>query len=196
LVSHSVLSSVRMPDVRNAFTRAKRTGSDGLLEGAVDVERLVGDEQRRHVAVLGGAVLHEHAFREPDEAAGAERPRLRCTDALHEVTGADTADADAERADTDPGTPDVHTGQWTADRGHDMRGHWTFTRTPDAWTRPSTRTGRPRHGRHRTDIPDHHHPTARWDAEPWTCGRHLRRSATTTARRRCGDGAAGDALRR
>ena len=39
-------------------------------------------------------------------------------------------------------------------------------RTPDAWTRPSTRTGRPRHGRHRTDIPDHHdHPTARWDAE-------------------------------
>lgn len=36
-------------------------------------------------------------------------------------------------------------------------------RTPDAWTRPSTRTGRPRHGRHRTDIPDHHdHPTARW----------------------------------
>lgn len=30
-----------------------------------------------------------------------------------------------------PGTPDVHTGQWTADRGHHMRGHWTFTRTPD-----------------------------------------------------------------
>jgi hypothetical protein len=55
----------------------------------------------------------------------------RRTDALHEVTGADTADADAERADTDPGTPDVHTGQWTADRGHHMRGHWTFTRTPD-----------------------------------------------------------------
>jgi hypothetical protein len=26
-----------------------------------------------------------------------------------------------------PGTPDVHTGQWTADRGHHMRGHWTFT---------------------------------------------------------------------
>jgi hypothetical protein len=55
----------------------------------------------------------------------------RRTDALHEVTGADTADANAERADTDPGTPDVHTGQWTADRGHHMRGHWTFTRTPD-----------------------------------------------------------------
>ena len=53
----------------------------------------------------------------------------RRTDAPHEVTGADTADA--ERADTDPGTPDVHTGQWTADRGHHMRGHWTFTRTPD-----------------------------------------------------------------
>jgi hypothetical protein len=36
-------------------------------------------------------------------------------------------------------------------------------RTPDAWTRPSTRTGRPRHGRHRTDTPDHHdQPTARW----------------------------------
>ena len=55
----------------------------------------------------------------------------RRTDALHELTGADTADADAERADTDPGTPNVHTGQWTADRGHHMRGHWTFTRTPD-----------------------------------------------------------------
>ena len=55
----------------------------------------------------------------------------RRTDALHEVTGADTADADAERADTDPGhrtsTPD--SGQRT--RGHHMRGHWTFTRTPD-----------------------------------------------------------------
>src|SRR5215207_4761249 len=34
-------------------------------------------------------------------------------------------------ADTDLGTPDVHTGQWTADRGHHMRGHRTFTRTPD-----------------------------------------------------------------
>jgi hypothetical protein len=30
-----------------------------------------------------------------------------------------------------PRTPDVHTGQWTVDRGHHMRGHWTFTRTPD-----------------------------------------------------------------
>jgi hypothetical protein len=64
---------------------------------------------------------------------GQTRPSWPCgcrrTDALHEVTGADTADA--ERADTDPGTPDVHTGQWTADRGHHRRGHWTFTRTPD-----------------------------------------------------------------
>jgi hypothetical protein len=64
----------------------------------------------------------------PDSARPG-RVAARRTDALHEVTGADTADA--ERADTDPGTPDVHTGQWTADRGHDMRGHWTFTRTPD-----------------------------------------------------------------
>jgi hypothetical protein len=100
----------------------------------------------------------------------------RRTDALHEVTGADTPDADVERADTDLGTPDVHTGQWTADRRHHMRGHRTFTRTPDTRRVDATEYSdrRPRHGRHRTDIPDHHdHPTARWDAEPRTCGRHL-----------------------
>jgi hypothetical protein len=111
----------------------------------------------------------------------------RRTDALHEVTGADTADADAEHADTDPGTPDVHTGQWTADRGHHMRGHWTFTRTPDTGRVDATEYADSRQGTAgiRTDILDHHdHPTARWDAEPWTCGRHLRHSATMTARRR------------
>src|SRR4029450_3940585 len=48
-----------------------------VLEGVADVEWLVGDEQRRHVAVLGGAVLHEHAFREPHEAARTERSRVR-----------------------------------------------------------------------------------------------------------------------
>jgi hypothetical protein len=78
----------------------------------------------------------------------------------------------------DTGRPHPDIGQRT--RGH--RGHWTVT--PDAWTRRRTRTGRPRHGRH-PDILDHHdHPTAHWDAEPWTCGRRLRRSATMTARRR------------
>ena len=66
----------------------------------------------------------------PDPAPPG-RMAARRTDALQEVTGADTADADAERADTDPGTPDVHPGQWTADRGHHPRGHWTLTRTPD-----------------------------------------------------------------
>jgi hypothetical protein len=39
----------------------------------------------------------------------------RRTDALHEVTGADTADADANARDTDPGDTDVHT--WTLDSG-------------------------------------------------------------------------------
>jgi hypothetical protein len=48
-----------------------------VLEGVTDVEGLVGDEERGHVAILGGAVLHEHAFREPDEVAWAEDPRVR-----------------------------------------------------------------------------------------------------------------------
>jgi hypothetical protein len=76
-----------------------------------------------------------------------------------------------------PGHRDVHTR--TLDSGCvDTRGHRTVTRTPDtgrvdAWTRPSTRTGPPRHG-----------GTGHWAAEPWTCGRRLRRPATTRVRRR------------
>ena len=102
------------------------------------------------------------------------------------ATGADTADADAERADTDPGTPDVHTGQWTADRGHHMRGHWTFT--PDTGHRTRGRDRVLGQGDSTRQAPDRHpgplnHPTARWDAESWTCGQRLLRSRTTTARR-------------
>ena len=84
-------------------------------------------------------------------------------------------------------TPD--SGQRT--RGHHPRGHWTFTRTPDtgrvdAWTRPSTRTGRPRHGRHRTDIPDHHdHPLGRRTMDLWTAPAALGNDdGSATARRR------------
>jgi hypothetical protein len=72
-----------------------------------------------------------------------------------------------------------------------MRGHWTFTghRTPD--------TGHRTRGRDRVlgqgDLDTagtgqtSRTTTAtqpRWDAEPWTCGRHLLRSATmmSTAR--------------
>jgi energy-coupling factor transporter ATP-binding protein EcfA2 len=36
-------------------------------------------------AVLGGAVLHEHAFGEPDEAARAEGPRVRPQGALEHI---------------------------------------------------------------------------------------------------------------
>jgi hypothetical protein len=99
----------------------------------------------------------------------------RRTDAHHEVTGAATVDADADRADADAGHRTSKPGHWTADAwtsrtldGHTgrvdiacadaRRSHRTPDtghRTPDtgrARTRPSTPTGRPRHGRH----PDRH----------------------------------------
>jgi hypothetical protein len=83
------------------------------------------------------------------------------TDALHVVTGTDTADADAERADTHAGHRRSTPGHWTADawtssvRTRD--GH-TGHRTPDAWTRPSTRTGHLGTAGTRTDSLDHHRP--------------------------------------
>jgi hypothetical protein len=89
------------------------------------------------------------------------------------------------------GTPDVHTR--TLDSG---RVDIAYADT--GWSHRTPDTGHRTRGRDRvcgqatkapagirTDILDHHdHPTARWDAEPWTCGRRLRRSATMTARRR------------
>jgi hypothetical protein len=81
------------------------------------------------------------------------------------------------------GTPDVHTRTLDTERV-DIACADTGHRTPDAWTRPTTRTGRLGTAGIRTDILDHHDQrTARWDAEPWTCGRRLRRSATMIARR-------------
>ena len=53
------------------------------------------------------------------------RVAARCTDALHEVTGADTADTDANARTPDPGTP----GRPHPDIGQRMR--WTPARTPD-----------------------------------------------------------------
>jgi hypothetical protein len=90
------------------------------------------------------------------------------------------------------GTPDVHTRTLDtervdiacADTGRSHRTPDTGHRTPDTWTRPTTRTGCLGTAGIRTDILDHRDQrTARWDAEPWTCGRRLRRSATMTARR-------------
>src|SRR5687767_4849337 len=43
----------------------------------VDLERLVRDEQDGDVAVVGGAVLHDRALGEPDEAARAEPAGVR-----------------------------------------------------------------------------------------------------------------------
>jgi hypothetical protein len=57
-------------------------------------------------------------------------------------------DADPERADTDPGHRTSTPGHWTTDRGHRIADTGRSHRTPDTWTRPSTRTGRPRHRRH------------------------------------------------
>ena len=69
------------------------------------------------------------------------RVAARCTDALHEVTGADTADANARTPD--PGTGTSTLGHWTADAwtpartpdGHPDTGRSPGHRTPDAWTR-------------------------------------------------------------
>jgi hypothetical protein len=114
------------------------------------------------------------------------RVAARCTDALHEVTGADTADADANARTPDPGTPGrPHPDIGQRMRGH-LRGHRTVTRTPDTGRVDATeyldRATSAR--RHWTDILDHHdRPTVRWPAELWTCGRRLRRPATTRVRR-------------
>jgi hypothetical protein len=103
------------------------------------------------------------------------------------VTGADTADA--ERPDTDTGRRTSTPGHWTPNactsRARTLDCH-TGHRTPDTGRVDTTDYAdrAPRHGWLRTDILDHHDQrTARWDAEPWTCGRRLRRSATMTARR-------------
>jgi len=53
------------------------------------------------------------------------RVAARCTDALHEVTSADTADTDANARTPDPGTP----GRPHPGIGQRMR--WTPARTPD-----------------------------------------------------------------
>jgi len=88
----------------------------------------------------GPEVTLAHADGQGTRRDGQTRPSWPCgcrpTDALHEVTGADTADADAERADTDPrdtGRPHrtVDSGSWTShartldvhpDTGHRTRG--------------------------------------------------------------------------
>src|SRR5215475_8462079 len=48
-----------------------------VLEGVVDVERLVGDEKGDHVALVGGTVLHHHSLWKPQEASRPERSGMR-----------------------------------------------------------------------------------------------------------------------
>ena len=82
------------------------------------------------------------------------RVAARCTDALHDVTGADTADADARTADPEtPGPPHPDMGQRT--RGH-LRGHRTVTRTPDTGHRTRGRDRVPGQGHLGTAAPDRH----------------------------------------
>jgi hypothetical protein len=112
----------------------------------------------------------------------------RRTDALHEVTVQTQRTRTPERADTDAGhrtsTPDMDNRPWTSHRGH-----WTVT--PDTGHRTrgrdQVRGQSTKHGRH----PDRHSGPPRPPdcplgrrAEPWSSGRHLRHSATMTARRR------------
>jgi hypothetical protein len=102
------------------------------------------------------------------------------TDAHHEVTGAATGDADAERADTDAGHRTSTPGHWTADAwtSRPLDGHTGRVDIACADARRSHRTldtglrtrtdateyadGRPRHDRHpdRHPGPPHHRPPA------------------------------------
>jgi hypothetical protein len=84
------------------------------------------------------------------------RVAARCTDALHEVTGADTADADANARTPDPGTPGrPHPDIGQRMRGH-LRGHRTVTRTPDTGHRTRGRDRVLGQGHLGTAAPDRH----------------------------------------
>jgi hypothetical protein len=112
------------------------------------------------------------------------RAAVRRTDALHEVTGADTADADAERADTDAGrrTPRRRT------RGHRTRGHWTLTpdtrhRTPDAWTLTENADRATKARQASGHLGHHDEPTARWTPNRVPMGAAHAALGNQTARR-------------
>jgi len=101
-------------------------------------------------------------------------------DALHEVTGADTADTDAGRRTSTPGHwtprhPDI--GHRT--RGHRMRGH----RTPDTWTltEDADRVTKTRQACGQLGPMTSRRPAGCRTVFLW--GQRMRRAATITARR-------------
>ena len=77
------------------------------------------------LAQADGRAVRDTAGR-PDPAPPGHVAARR-TDALHESHRCRHRGRGRGTRGHRPGTPDVHTGQWTADRGHHMRGHWTFT---------------------------------------------------------------------
>src|SRR5215469_2176684 len=68
-----------------AATAAGARRSGLLLVGVVDIEGLVGDEQEGAVPVGRGAMLHDAALREPDEAAGSVGALVRGETALEDI---------------------------------------------------------------------------------------------------------------
>jgi hypothetical protein len=108
------------------------------------------------------------------------------TDALHEVTGADTTDADGDARTPTLDTPDnghpdtrtLDTGRADiarADTGHLTPDAWTLTEDADRATKPRQASGH---------LGRHDEPTTCWTPNRAPVGgQRMRRSATMTARR-------------
>jgi hypothetical protein len=123
----------------------------------------------------------------PDPDPPPDHVAARRTDELHELTGADTAGRGRRTRGHRRGTPTSTPGHWTADawtsHTRTLDGH-TGHRTPDAGHRTRGRDRvRGQGGLDMEGIPDRlpgrsRLPDCPLDAEPWTCGRRRRRSAT------------------
>jgi hypothetical protein len=116
------------------------------------------------------------------------------SDALHEVTGADTADADAERADTDAGHRTSTPGHWkagawtsharTPGTGHRRGGRLDTHRTPDTRRTDAGHADVDRATKATVGIRSSGPPRRAdglLDGEPCCCGRHTRHSSDMTA---------------
>jgi hypothetical protein len=113
----------------------------------------------------------------------SDRVAARRTDELHEVTVPTqrTRTQNARTPTRDTGRPHrtLDNRPWTSHSGH-----WTVTPDTGHRTRGRHRVrGQSTKARHASGQTFWTTTTTRWDAEPWTCGRHLRHSATMTARR-------------
>jgi hypothetical protein len=62
-----------------------RALTSSLSLDIINAKALVRDKQNRDISLGAGAMLHDLAFREPDEAAGAKRPLVRHQVALQDI---------------------------------------------------------------------------------------------------------------